>query len=499
MKAKKVLAVLMASAMIMGTSVTAFAAPGEKPVAGDTMDVTKYIHNVEDGATITAYQVIDAVYNDSGFVKYQWVAGDKKGQDVTFKDDGTVNGLTSDYITEVAKTTNGLTTAPIDALPAGTWMLLVTGSGLDKVYNPMIISVYYSVSGSDGTMSTDPDGVNANGNWTLETDGAYVKSQEVTITKTVDETTDDDTAEVGDTKTYTIKGEIPSYSEDSTALYKITDNITNGLEYVLPKDEETIAPTVTIGGTTVPADMYTVTMNGDKSFTVAFDATYIKGLAAAGTNRSLVITYQAKVTNAAITQVAENKATVNYDQGSFESTEYVYTVNFKSAAKKVGVGADEEGLDGATFTLYGTWTDKNEDDEKTPDELSDVVNTSTTTTDNYYVDFTGLDASETYYLTETAAPDGYTINSTVYTITFENVVKDKGTITYDVCVNGNKVGSVNGYNGAVTGSTYEIQNTKISSLPSTGGIGTTIFTIGGCVVMVTAAGLYFATRKKTEK
>ena len=42
----------------------------------------------------------------------------------------------------------------------------------------------------------------------------------------------------------------------------------------------------------------------------------------------------------------------------------------------------------------------------------------------------------------------------------------------------------------------DIQNTKLSELPSTGGIGTTIFTIGGCVIMVTAAGLYFATRKK---
>ena len=35
--------------------------------------------------------------------------------------------------------------------------------------------------------------------------------------------------------------------------------------------------------------------------------------------------------------------------------------------------------------------------------------------------------------------------------------------------------------------------------PSTGGIGTTIFTIGGCAIMIIAAGLFFATRRKTEK
>ena len=44
-----------------------------------------------------------------------------------------------------------------------------------------------------------------------------------------------------------------------------------------------------------------------------------------------------------------------------------------------------------------------------------------------------------------------------------------------------------------------IPNTKLSALPSTGGIGTTIFTIGGCAIMIIAAGLYFATRRKSAK
>ena len=46
---------------------------------------------------------------------------------------------------------------------------------------------------------------------------------------------------------------------------------------------------------------------------------------------------------------------------------------------------------------------------------------------------------------------------------------------------------------------YVIKNTKINSLPSTGGIGTTIFTIGGCAIMVAAAGLFFASRRKVNK
>lgn len=44
-----------------------------------------------------------------------------------------------------------------------------------------------------------------------------------------------------------------------------------------------------------------------------------------------------------------------------------------------------------------------------------------------------------------------------------------------------------------------ILNTKLSGLPSTGGIGTTIFTIAGCLIMILAAALFFASRRKTSK
>src|SRR5699024_583903 len=147
------------------------------------------------------------------------------------------------------------------------------------------------------------------------------------------------------------------------------------------------APTVTIGGATVLEEKYTVVMGQDnKSFTIKFDADYIKGLAAAGTNRDLVITYQAKVTEDAITQVAENTAKVEYDQGSYDSTEYVYTVNFDGAAKKVGVDADANGLAGATFTLYKDATDTDSDGNITAEELASaatVVGTYVTKADDY--------------------------------------------------------------------------------------------------------------------
>ena len=140
-----------------------------------------------------------------------------------------------------------------------------------------------------------------------------------------------------------------------------------------------------------------------------------------------------------------------------------------------------------------------------------------TTLNDGEIKFKGLDGDKTYYLKETAAPTGYTINDTVYKIEFVFDKPDdyKGEeITYTVKVTsnetpnpanesytvkyGNKVDDEYG-NGIATGNAINIQNTRLSSLPSTGGIGTTIFTIGGCAIMIIAAGLYFASRRKTAK
>ena len=80
-----------------------------------------------------------------------------------------------------------------------------------------------------------------------------------------------------------------------------------------------------------------------------------------------------------------------------------------------------------------------------------------------------------YRVTETKAPEGYSINVDGASATIKES-KDKN----------------------VTVPT-SLKDTKLSALPSTGGIGTTIFTIAGCLIMVTAAGLFFASRKRTNK
>lgn len=101
--------------------------------------------------------------------------------------------------------------------------------------------------------------------------------------------------------------------------------------------------------------------------------------------------------------------------------------------------------------------------------------TTTLIATNGTLQVTGLDEGD-YKFNETKAPKGYSLNP-----------EDKAfTITADETKE-------------VTADAGELINTKLSALPETGGIGTTIFTIVGCGIMIAAAGLFFASRRKENR
>lgn len=174
-----------------------------------------------------------------------------------------------------------------------------------------------------------------------------------------------------------------------------------------------------------------------------------------------------------------NKATVTADTVTYEKDN---TTGTEGAITIKKTDNNHTGLKGAEFKLLKAKSDETTE-EVSVVKVSDGVykhalegETGATTTMVVANDGTllikGLDEG-TYSFQETKAPEGYKLVTDLKSATIE----DESTATVDA---------------------GEFVNTKLSALPSTGGIGTTIFTIAGCVIMIAAAGLFFASRKKSD-
>ena len=171
--------------------------------------------------------------------------------------------------------------------------------------------------------------------------------------------------------------------------------------------------------------------------------------------------------NATITKYEVNTTNV------LKGAEFVvYRINKETNKKEYAV-IDNEGW------ITGEWTA-----ETTKDVVPAGLGSTLTTADDGTVTVKGLKAGD-YYFKEVVAPDGYSISNTDIAFTMAETT-DKTT-------------------GVVTGvaptqpELIKMYDSKLSALPSTGGMGTTLFTIAGCAIMVAAAGFFFASRKRVNK
>ncbi len=525
---KKLFALLMTLAMVMGLGITGFAATA--PKQGDEARAT--VQNVEEDATVTAYQIVQANYSDNGFTGYQAVSGvtlanvtkptsTEVAAIASRIQSGTLT-LTSKTMTE-GTVSDGLASYTADLAP-GYWIVLVTGTDNVEVYNPMLVGVYYSVSGSDNTMTSQP--VDANSNWTLETINAYAKSTKPVITKTIG--TNQNAVAIGDDVDFTITTAIPSYSDlYKNVVVRISDSLSEGLTL----DETSIE--ILVNG-----EKYTPTQaasEGAEGLYVnpdngGFTLTFPSADALEHSGQSVVITYKAELndkaginfvpnTNTAELEYSNNPLNANDTEKTNDKT---YTYTFGIDALLYGnspqytqttneiIKVDENGnviskvteiseepkegttevLTGATFTLTNNTTQKEY--------------TATTDVDGK-LNFEGLDEG-TYTLVETVAPSGFTLDTTPHTVVISAKYDDKGlllnytikiddkaTSTYSAIYEGETITNINS-----STQTTQIKNTTMTDLPSTGGMGTTLFTIAGCIIMISAAGLFFATRKKAN-
>lgn len=123
------------------------------------------------------------------------------------------------------------------------------------------------------------------------------------------------------------------------------------------------------------------------------------------------------------------------------------------------------------FVLVGQNKDRQSIYKKATEEEiknDDITKVTNIVAKNGVVVAKGLDDGK-YKIVEEKAPAGYSV-VTVNDVTIEN--------------GGNPTATVN------------VSDTKLHSLPHTGGMGTYLFTIIGVVVMVGAAGAFFISRRK---
>lgn len=264
--------------------------------------------------------------------------------------------------------------------------------------------------------------------------------------------------------------------------YVLHDTMSAGLTF----DPASVA--VTIGERTLAKDTdYTLVAN-DLTDGCTFEVMFKDGVL--NPNDVVEVAYSAKVNEYAVIGGTGNDNKTQLKYGEDKRTEwdethtYVWQFDVFKYAKK---DKEEIPLAGAQFVLY-----KTVNDEKFYAQVANGKITGWTddkekatvfeTPDNGKFVIAGLDA-DTYYLEETKAPDGY------------NQLKDPVKVVITATIAGDKTGRATiTYNETATG-TVRIENQTGVELPSTGGIGTTVFYVIGGLLMGVAVVL-LVTRKK---
>lgn len=322
-------------------------------------------------------------------------------------------------------------------------------------------------------------------------------------------------SQIGDTVEFKIITTVPDTSEYTTYDYIIHDTMSEGLTSNV-KAANDVEIKVNDAGEKLGAEYYTVTADGN-TFKVEIDIikavkdgkmekgdelyTYYTGVL----NADATIYNEGKQDNTAYLEYSNNP---NNNEHGKTTEKKVYDWTFKMVVNKVD--GENKPLTGAKFVLSKNGTIKVEDlqcgENGVPTVTTDLIGlvaveggyrVAVNGEENvvYVIDagnavIKGLDDAVTYYLYETKAPNGY------------NALKDPVSFTINATYNadGSAVEKVTATvdDKAANSLQADVVNKAGSVLPSTGGIGTTIFYIVGAILVV-AAGVLLITKKRMGK
>ena len=474
---KKFAGLLLAVTMILAYSVTAFAA------GNGSITIT----NAVPGQVYTIYRILDLESYDSTTNAYAYTANDDwlswlktQTQYVTVNDQGYVTWVEGAEAAEFAKL--ALAYAESEKIAA---VNTITASEATVNFDDLYLG-YYLVDTSLGTLcsldTTDPDAT------------IQEKNDVPSTEKEVQEDSDkswgsENTAQIGDTVNF----KTTITAQPGAENYVLHDEMSAGLTL----DVESIK--VTVDGTELTEeDDYTILTTGltdSCDFEINFDQDYLNSIES---ETAIVVTYSAVLNEEA--EIFEdpntNETWLDYgDESNTESTPPSTTETYSFSFDIVKTDNDLKLLDGAEFELYDAQTGGDKIalvDEgngvyrvATDKEIAEEGFTSAViVAKDGQATVNGLDADTTYYLEETKAPDGYNklAERVEVAIGEENL---STTIDSDIWEEGD---------GGV-----QITNISGALLPSTGGMGTTLFYVGGGILMAGAAVLLVIRKSRSRE
>ena len=468
-----VLSVMIACTMGIGLSVAAFAASVDSGNGGNasiTITLPKEETAPSGATTYKIYKVFDATSNGtSDAISYKLVSGkttapagftvDAAGN-VTYSGSSTTGELTDADIAAIAAYVKNDTPVYTAEVAAGETSVTVTGLKYG----------YYYITTTTGTVVTvDSTNPNASVN-----DKNIIPSVEKSAGTAYDADSLKAIAAVGTSQSFTAV--ITKTHGATNLVFKDTmENMSYNGDVV-----------ITVSAGTAPTATQAVVATTEKGFTVTFDNDYIAGLA---DNTKITLKYSGTITSDALsTSPATNKATLTSGDGNdYESdTVQVYNAKF-TVTKKDG---DGEALKDAGFVIMNsngayyklnaatatapasiTWYTLPEGQTLAQAIAAGKVTEYKSNAQGAVQAFTGL-ADGKYTLVESTTPEGYnTAENQTFTI---------------------KAGDYNKTN-LEHGAT--VTNNVGTELPSTGGIGTTIFYILGALLVI-GAGIALIARRR---
>ena len=503
--ARKLASLLLALVMVFALAVTAFAQDAGTDATGKG---TITISNAAKGETYSVYKLFDATVSSDGKIAYT----------------GNIPTILADYF---EKPGNGENIVATNAAKDGESMSEGLKNALtvwvkDATYSSTAVSNgstlnfkgldygYYVITSSQGNTNTiSVDSTNPTAK-VVDKNSATPSDPKKTVPE------GGDNVNIGDTVTYTVSFKTSNYygaGKDAKQIvsYTITDTLPNFLS-------EVKVTSITIKQTDV-ADIDYKDNNVVPQFdtdTKSITIPWVKdGSSLYKNGAEIVITYTAVVTDNAAIDGAGNANTVTiswkYSDGStpddndkLTAIETIYT--YAIALKKV----NEEGkaLSGAVFELpfYVKKTADTTDGAYIyagTAEGEDLTNQLTTPDDGVIV-VKGVKAGD-YRITEVTAPDGYNKLTDPVTVTATKTGKTATSTTFYLDKDGTVVKEktetaveVKYDNEKLAATAILVVNKAGTLLPSTGGMGTTIFYVLGFVLVV-GAGVLLVTKKRMSQ